>query len=140
MSQSLAPAATEVIDMNRRFSPQELFALRNFIPIDTLIDKKLMIPSRFSEGFFRFRCPLCSEFQTATNPKTNLARCFLCERNFNTIDLVMIWGKMDFVKSVKYLKAYQRSISNNNRTNSVERLQQILPNLGILATKDRYKK
>lgn len=126
MSQSLAPTATEVIDMNRRFSPQELFALRNFIPIDTLIEKKLMIPSKFSEGFFRFRCPLCSEFQTATNPKTNLARCFRCERNFNAIDLVMTWEKMDFVQSVKYLKAYQRTISNNKSTDSVENLGQIL--------------
>ncbi|MEK6621873.1 MAG: hypothetical protein AABZ13_05275 [Planctomycetota bacterium] len=29
--------------------------------------------SKHFEGYFRFLCPLCSEFHTATNPKTNLA-------------------------------------------------------------------
>ncbi len=99
--------------MNGRFSSQELFVLRNYIPIDELIEKCLMIPSRFSEGFFRFLCPVCNEFQTATNPKTNLARCFRCERNFNTIDMVMICRKMDFVKSVKFLKTYHETFLNN---------------------------
>jgi len=96
--------------MRRRFSSQELFALRNHISIDDVIGKCLMLPSKFSEGFFRFLCPLCNEFQTATNPKTNLARCFRCERNFNTIDMVMICRKMNFVESVKYLKAYQENV------------------------------
>ena len=90
--------------MTRRFSSQELFELRNYIPIDTLIERRLMLPSKTSEGFFRFLCPVCQEFQTATNPKTNLARCFRCERNFNTIDLVMICRNMSFVESVTYLK------------------------------------
>ncbi len=90
--------------MTRRFSSQELFELRNHIPIDTLIERRLMLPSKTSEGFFRFLCPLCQEFQTATNPKTNLARCFRCERNFNAIDLVMICRNMSFVESVTYLK------------------------------------
>jgi hypothetical protein len=90
--------------MNRHFSSQELFMLRNHIPIDTLIEKHLKLPSKFSEGFFRFCCPLCNEFQTATNPKTNLARCFRCERNFNTIDMVMIYKRLRFVGGVKYLK------------------------------------
>ena len=40
----------------------------------------------------------------ATNPKTNLARCFRCERNFNTIDMVMICNGLRFVEGVKYLK------------------------------------
>ena len=90
--------------MNRHFSSQELLMLRNHIPIDTLIEKHLKLPSKFSEGFFRFLCPLCNEFQTATNPKTNLARCFCCERNFNTIDMVMIYKGLRFVDGVKYLK------------------------------------
>ncbi len=91
--------------MKRHFSSQELFMLRNHIPIDTLIEKHLKLPSKFSEGFFRFLCPLCNEFQTATNPKTNLARCFRCERNFNPIDMVMIYKGLKFVDGVKYLKA-----------------------------------
>jgi len=90
--------------MTRRFSSQELFELRNHIPIDTLIERRLMLPSKVTEGFFRFLCPVCQEFQTAINPKTNLARCFRCERNFNTIDLVMICRNMSFVESVTYLK------------------------------------
>ena len=91
--------------MNRHFSSQELFMLRNHIPINTLIEKHLNLPSKFSEGFFRFLCPLCNEFQTATNPKTNLARCFCCERNFNTIDMVIICKGLRFVECVKYLQS-----------------------------------
>ena len=41
---------------------------------------------------------------TATNPKTNLARCFHCERNFNTIDMVIVCKGLRFVEGVKYLK------------------------------------
>jgi len=90
--------------MKRRFTRNELFRLRNLIPIDTLIRDQLDIPSKFSEGFFRFLCPVCNEFRTATSPSTNLARCFRCEKNFNPIDMVMIVKKMGFVESVKYLK------------------------------------
>lgn len=90
--------------MKRRFTGHELFKLRNLIPIDTLIGEQLNIPSKISEGYFRFLCPICNEFQTATNPKTNLARCFLCEKNFNPIDLVMIVKDIGFVESVRYLK------------------------------------
>jgi CHC2 zinc finger len=92
--------------MKRRFTDDELFKLRNLIPIDRLIEEKLNIPSKQSEGFFRFLCPLCNEFQTATNAATNLARCFLCERNFNAIDLVMIVKAMGFIESVKYLRPF----------------------------------
>lgn len=91
--------------MGGRFSSEELFELRNHIPINNLIEVQLGLPSKISEGFFRFLCPLCNEFQTATNPKTNLARCFRCMRNFNTIDLVMICKGKDFVESVRYLKS-----------------------------------
>lgn len=90
--------------MGRRFTGNELFKLRNQIPVDMLIQEQLCIPSEISEGYFRFLCPICKEFQTATNPKTNLARCFRCERNFNPIDLVMIVKNLGFVESVKYLK------------------------------------
>ncbi|MCK5232193.1 MAG: hypothetical protein KAR13_18115 [Desulfobulbaceae bacterium] len=92
--------------MNRRFTGDELFELRNLIPINWLIKEHLNIPSKDSEGFFRFLCPLCNEFQTATNPKTNLARCFRCETNFNPIDLVMTVKGIGFVESVKYLKTF----------------------------------
>jgi DNA primase len=90
--------------MKRRFSAQELFELRNSIPIDTVIKELLALPSKNSEGFFRFLCPICNEFQTAINPGTNLARCFLCQKNFNPIDLVMLVKKAGFIESVTYLK------------------------------------
>ncbi len=94
--------------MRRNFSSRELFVLRNHIPIDTLIENHLGVPSKFSEGYFRFLCPYCHEFQTATNPKTNLARCFRCEHNFNTIDMVMICKGVGFVECIKYLKTISK--------------------------------
>jgi hypothetical protein len=94
----------------RRFSSEELYSLRNDIPIDRVIKNALHIPYRISEGCFRFLCPLCNGFNTAVNPKTNLARCFHCEKNFNTIDLVMRITQLDFVNSIRFLKDYQKSI------------------------------
>lgn len=90
--------------MNNRFSSRELFELRNNIPVDSLIRNHLQVPSKIRDGFFRFLCPLCNEFQTAVNPSTNLARCFRCEKNFNTIDLVMKIKGYGFRDSVLFLK------------------------------------
>jgi len=83
--------------MKRRFTGNELFKLRNLIPIDMLIKEQLNMESKISEGYLRFLCPL-------TNAKTNLARCFRCEKNFNPIDLVMTVKAVGFIESVQYLK------------------------------------
>ena len=91
--------------MKQRFTRGELFQLRNRIPVDWLIKEQLHIPSKVIEGIFRFLCPLCNEFQTATNPKTNLARCFLCQKNFNPIDLIMTVGNCGFLDAVEFLKS-----------------------------------
>ncbi|MBW2250382.1 MAG: hypothetical protein JRF60_07060 [Deltaproteobacteria bacterium] len=99
---------------SRRFSNQELYSLRNKIPVAILIEKVLGIPSRTTEGVFRFLCPLCNEFNTAVNSKTNLARCFRCEKNFNTIDLIMLEKKLDFVNTIDFLKDCLKSIPNQN--------------------------
>ena len=72
--------------MCKKHSEEKLRKLRNNIPISVLISRLLNVPSKISEGYFRFLCPKCSEFITATNRKTNLGRCFLCKFNFNTID------------------------------------------------------
>jgi len=77
--------------MKRRFSAQELFEPGNTVPVDALIENVLNIPVKQSDGLFRFLCPVCNEFQTATN----LARCFRC---------VMIAKRVGFVESVNYLK------------------------------------
>lgn len=90
--------------MKKRFSSRELFELRNNIPVDKLIKDHLQIPSKISDGCFRFLCPFCNEFQTAVNPTTNLARCFRCEKNFNTIDLVMEIKGYQFRDSVLFLR------------------------------------
>lgn len=89
--------------MHRRFSADYLRTLRNDIPIHRLIADVLEIPCKVREGYFRFLCPLCSDFNSATNPKTNLARCFRCQRNFNSIDLVMLDKRLNFVEAVEFL-------------------------------------
>ena len=90
---------------DRCFSSSQLYVLRNDINVQTLIEKTLRIPCQVTEGCFRFLCPLCNGFDTAVNPKTNLARCFRCEKNFNTIDLVMLVRQADFVQSAKFLQS-----------------------------------
>jgi DNA primase len=87
-----------------KFTSHELFELRNAIPVDVLIRDHLKVPSKISDGYFRFLCPLCREFQTAVNPATNLARCFGCRKNFNTIDLVIEVLGYGFRDSVVFLK------------------------------------
>ncbi len=77
--------------------------LRNEIDIDLVI-KRLRLETRNSQKIFRFRCPLCHGYHTATNPKTNLARCFDCKINFNPIDLVMAATARSFVQTVEFLK------------------------------------
>ncbi len=89
--------------MLRRFSSRFLRRIRNEIPIDQLI-VELDLPSKQRDGYFRFLCPLCSDFHTATNPETNLARCFRCGRNFNTIEILMIIERKGFVESVHSLR------------------------------------
>ena len=96
---------------NRCLSSSQLYALRNEISVGMLIEKTLSIPCRVTEGCFRFLCPLCNGFDTAVNPRTNLARCFSCETNFNTIDLVMLIRQADFVQSVKFLQSIHQKNS-----------------------------
>jgi DNA primase len=89
--------------MAKRYSKEFLKTLRNEIPIAILIADLLRLPHKVSEGYFRFLCPICAEFNTATNKKTNLARCFRCEKNFNPIDMVMQVKRVGFIDAVGYL-------------------------------------
>jgi hypothetical protein len=86
-----------------RYTRQHLFTLRNHIPIDRLIEA-VSVPAKILEGHYRFQCPVCNEFNTGINPKTNLARCFSCRKNFNTIDFVMTVKGVSFIESVAYLE------------------------------------
>jgi len=81
---------------------KKLRTLRNRISIDQAC-LELEVPTKYSEGYLRFLCPLCSEFNTATNSRTNLGRCFGCARNFNPIDLAMVVGRMSFLEAVDRL-------------------------------------
>ena len=90
--------------MNRRFSSELLFNLRNHIPIMPLIEDILGMPTRRIDGYFRFACPDCNGFHTGVKPEKNLGRCFDCRKNFNTIDMVMRCRRIDFTKSVYFLK------------------------------------
>lgn len=77
--------------------------LRNDIDTRELIAEILRLEHTLADGRFRFLCPLCSEFHTAVNPKTNLARCFRCLKNFNPIDLAIIVKHYDFLQAVDFL-------------------------------------
>jgi len=106
--------------MKKQFSPQELFEIRNAIPVDMLIRDQLQMPSKISEGVFRFLCPVCSEFHTAVKPATNLARCFCCLKNFNTIDLVMEVRNWEFKESVLFLKTVLKKISCHGANDTLQ--------------------
>ena len=86
-----------------RIPAAHLRRLRNEIPIFELIQTHLDLPAKLQEGYLRFLCPRCNDFHTATNPKTNLARCFRCSTNFNPIDLVMTVKKYTFLEAVAFL-------------------------------------
>ena len=81
-----------------------------------LSKKRCIFLVGWQNGCFRFLCPFCTGFDTAVNLKTNLARCFRCEKNFNTIDLVMAVRQADFVHSVKFLQSvYQKDDEHNHQ-------------------------
>ena len=84
------------------FTKQQLYQVRNEIDIEWLINEKLNLERQF-KSIWRFQCPLCQQFNTATQKKNNLARCFSCQQNFNTIDLVIYTRKGNFVPSVQFL-------------------------------------
>ncbi len=90
--------------MSQYYPADFLRMLRNDIPIDQVIVDLLNLEVQKDRKTIRFRCPLCYNFHTATNHKTNLARCFDCEKNFNPIDMVITVGNCGFVDAVKFLK------------------------------------
>jgi len=92
--------------MDKHYSANYLRMLRNQISIDTVICDLLKLELRNDSQLLRFRCPLCHNFHTATNHKTNLARCFDCSKNFNPIDLVMTVANCGFLDAVNMLKDY----------------------------------
>ncbi len=115
--------------MTKRFTNEELFEVRNHIPVIMLIKDELQMPSKISNGVFRFLCPICKEFQTATKSTTNLARCFRCELNFNTIDLVMHVRGSGFRETVLFLQSLLRKIPDQNE-NACQTLNKLVLGIG----------
>jgi hypothetical protein len=107
--------------MIRRFSKQELFWLRNEIPLEWLIRDILRLPCQEHKGIFRFQCPCCRGVHTAVNRATNLARCFDCKRNFNAIDIVIASRRSSFVDTVAFLRQCSNKRAGQVISNSVTR-------------------
>lgn len=88
--------------MPRCFPAALLRRLRNEIDFSRLFHD-LRWPHKRRNNQLVFVCPLCSETQSAVNPRTNLGRCFRCETNFNPIDFTMAAHRCSFVDAVHYL-------------------------------------
>ena len=76
--------------------------LRNDLPMPVTIAAlgREGPPAKMSEGYFRFVCPNCGEQRATVNPRNNLAHCFCCKKNFNSIDLLISEG-YDFLVVIK---------------------------------------
>lgn len=118
----------------KHFSRSQLFALRNNISVDTLIKEVLNVPCKSRQKGFAFLCPLCGQFDTGINHNTNLARCFACEKNFNTIDLVMVIKHLGFVDSVRFLKKLHDGTDSNWQTSHQGLRQSSCPAPGNLGS------
>lgn len=88
--------------MARRFTDQQLWQLRNEVPLPWLL-QQLDWPHRRRNGQLIFVCPRCGESRTDLNPRENLVRCFHCQINFNPIDFTMAARDCDFVAAVHHL-------------------------------------
>ena len=113
---------------DKKFSRSLLFALRNNIAVDMLIREVLNVPCKSRQERFSFLCPLCRQFNTGVNCKTNLARCFDCKKNFNTIDLVMAMRQSDFVDSVCFLKKLHNTMLSDSVGTTVKVVSNLQPN------------
>ena len=114
--------------MARRFSDRELFELRNNISISLVIEKILNLPSKEVDGVYKFLCPTCQRHSAAVNPRTNLSRCFSCQQNFNTIELIMRERKVNFVEAVLTLKKFLDNTRNIRKAQSNQNTQPISQN------------
>jgi DNA primase len=97
--------------VTRRVTAEELHRLRNDVPMKTVI-AALRIECRTRGDRLAFRCAECRDFHSAIHPRTNLARCFRCARNYNTIDMVMAAQRTGFPEAVRVLREIARSMSN----------------------------
>lgn len=97
------------MNSDHRFAPEELRFLRNQIPLHHLM-QAFRIHIKLSEGYWRFLCPTCRDMNTAINPRTNLGRCFRCQKNFNTIDITMLDRRLCFVQAILLLREIREAL------------------------------
>lgn len=90
--------------MPRFFRDECLRRLRNEISFPSLF-RQLSWPHKQRHGQLAFVCPSCGEFHSAIHPRTNLARCFHCQTNFNPIDFTILARRCDFVTAVQFLES-----------------------------------
>lgn len=88
--------------MSKRFTRQQLWRLRNEVPLRPLL-VRLRWPHKSRADQLTFVCPRCGESRSDLNPRENLLRCFHCQTNFNPIDFTMAARQCDFVQAVHYL-------------------------------------
>lgn len=88
-------------------SAEHLRVLRNDVSVLAVISD-LRILTKIRGKRLIFRCAQCADYRTALNPRTNLAHCFRCERNFNPIELVMAERGWSFLEAVNYLEGLLR--------------------------------
>ncbi len=101
--------------MKRRFSQRQLSILRNDIPIERVIVDFLSLHFCHDGSKLRFACPMCQGLDTSILTSSNLARCFSCRRNFNTIEIVMAHLTIGFVDSVNWLMKRNAETDHTNR-------------------------
>ena len=99
-----------------------LYEIRNTIPMTDTIIHWLKMEHRYREGYLRFLCPKCTDMNTSVFVKANLARCFLCDMNYNTIDLFMELNKQSFPVSVGRLYSILQYYKKNDLTNKRRRV------------------
>lgn len=82
-----------------------LCRIRNDLPVAVVIAAlgRGGPPSKVRDGRFVFLCTRCGEMLAYVNPRTNLAHCFACHANLNTIDLLLACG-LDFRSAVVVLE------------------------------------
>ena len=98
-----------------RIPADYLRALRNEVSVCELIHD-LRIPFEMRGSRFTFQCPVCQRFHTSVLWRANLVRCFLCEKNFNPIDLAMAEKGWTFLETVNYLEGIRRTARVKART------------------------
>ena len=81
--------------MTQTLSREFLTFLRNKVPVAKVV-RALNEPIKICEGYERFLCPKCGDFNTAIHPRENLGQCFRCNQRFNPIDMVMMARSMPF--------------------------------------------